>query len=176
MNYRNIAISGDTGTGKTTLSKNLSKKLGWQTINGGEFFRAWHKEHHIPIEETDRVPIELDNQIDFDFQKEMKSESGVIFETRLAGFLARDIKDVFKILCIADFEKAVARAGHRDKQDLKEAIKDAHFRSNSLKKKFQRLYGPANYLDPQYFDLVVDTTTKTPEEVLQIVLEKIDHN
>jgi CMP/dCMP kinase len=174
MKYRNIAISGETGTGKTTLSRNLANKLGWKIVNGGEFFRAWHKEHGIPIENTEEVPKEVDNQIDADFQKKMEEDSETVFEMRLAGFFGKDMPEVYRVLCVADFDIAVARAGHRDKQNLDEAIKDAHKRSDGLKKKFKKLYGVEDYLDPKYFDLVVDTTEKSPEEVLQIVLDKLE--
>lgn len=173
MKFKNIAISGDTGTGKTTLAANLAKKLGWRIVNGGEFFREWHKKNNIPITETDRVPEMMDRQIDSDFQRLMQSDSKMIFETRLAGWLAKDFPEVFKVLCVADFEVGVARAGHRDKESLKQALKDAKLRGSNLRKKFKRLYGVENYLDPKFFDLVVDTTEKTPEEVLEIVLKEL---
>jgi CMP/dCMP kinase len=174
MRFKNIAISGDTGTGKTTLASNLAKKLGWSIINGGEFFRQWHKKNNIPVVEVNKVPEMMDRQIDSDFQSLMESNQETIFETRLAGWLAKDLSQVFRILCVCDFEVGVARAGHRDKESLEQALKDAKLRSNNLRNKFKRLYKVEDYLDPKYFNLVVDTSQKTPEEVLGIVMKELE--
>lgn len=173
MKYKNIAISGDIGTGKTTLAKKLSEKLGWKHTNAGDYFRAWHKENNIPLNETEKIPPEKDKELDFGFQKLMKDEEHTIFESRLAGYLAKDFEDVFKVLCIADLEVAIKRAGIRDEVSDDEAKQNVSIRSKALKEKFKKLYGVDDYLDPKYFDLVIDSTTNSPEENLEIVLEKL---
>jgi cytidylate kinase len=55
-----------------------------------------------------------------------------------------------------------------------EAKKNAKLRAEALTRKFKKLYGVKNHLDPKYFDLVIDTTNKTPEQVLEIVLAKLE--
>jgi predicted cytidylate kinase len=173
MIYKNIAISGGSGTGKTTLSNNLAKKLGWRHLNNGEFIRLWYQENKIDLNRTDQVPESIDRKIDDEFLEKMKSDSRTIFESRLAGWQARDIREVFKVLCTVDKEEALNRVSKRDLSNNEEAEHTIEKRERGLAEKFEKLYGVTDYLNPQYFDLVVDTTTLTPEEVLEKVLEKL---
>lgn len=50
--FKNIAISGGSGTGKTTLSNNLTKKLGWKHLNNGQFVRKWYDDHGLDLNQT----------------------------------------------------------------------------------------------------------------------------
>lgn len=171
--FRNIAISGDIGTGKTTLAKNLAEKLGWTHLHAGEYFRQWHKLHNLPLDQTEKIPPQVDREMDFDYQRMMSSEEKIVFESHLAGWLAKDLEDVYKILCITDLKVSMERAAQRDGVSVEQATKFAKTRSLALGRKFKKLYGVENHLDPKYFDLVIDTTNKTPEEVLEDVLKSI---
>lgn len=173
MKYKNIAISGDIGTGKTTLAKKLAEKLGWKHTNAGDYFRKWHQENNIPLNETEKIPPEKDKEMDYGFQDLMKNETSTIFESRLAGYLSKDFDDVFKILCIAEPEVAIKRAGVRDEVSLDEARENVSIRSKALKEKFKKLYGVDDYLDPKYFNLIIDSTTNSPDENLEIVLRNL---
>lgn len=172
---RNISVSGNIGTGKTTLAKNLAQKLGWTHLHAGEYFRQWHKLHNLPLDQTEKIPPQVDREMDFDYQRMMGSEEKIVFESHLAGWLAKDLEDVFKILCVTDFKVSMERAAKRDGLSVEEATKLAKARSLALGRKFKKLYGVKNHLDPKYFNLVVDTTNKTPEEVLEYVLKSMEN-
>jgi predicted cytidylate kinase len=172
MKYKNIAISGGSGTGKTTLSNNLAKELGWKHLNNGEFVRAWYAQNAVDLNRTDQIPESVDRRIDGEFLERMKADSNTIFESRLAGWQSRDLSDVFKVLCTVDFDVALKRVSKRDLSTTEEARATIHHREEGLAEKFKKFYGVENYLDPQYFDLVVNTTTLNPQEVLEKVLEK----
>lgn len=172
MRFKNIAISGDIGTGKSTLAKLLAEELGWKVVSTGDFFRQWHQENNIPVEETEKVPEEVDMKIDYGYQEMMGKENGIIFESRLGGWLAKDMPEVLKILCICEFEEAMKRVGTRDGETKDEAKIKARERSTKLVAKFKKLYDIDNFLDPKYFDVVVDSTDWTPKEVLEYVLHQ----
>lgn len=173
MKYKNIAISGLIGTGKTTLSRHLSQALGWEQFNGGEFFRDWYKKNHIAVEEVNKIPEEMDRKMDGDLVELMKTSEKMIFETKMAGFWSHDIPGFFKVLCIAEFNEMARRVAKREGISIKVAKQINKERADGLKEKYHRLYGVEDYLDPKYFDLVVDTTTMSKQEVLDRVMEKL---
>lgn len=175
MKFKNIAISGDIGTGKTTLAENLANKMGWKHLNAGDYFRKWHEDKEIPLAESEKVPEEVDRAFDKDFQEKMKTSAMTIFESRLAGWLARDFPEVFRILCITNFDVAMARVAKRDGISIEEASEKSRERSLALEEKFNTLYGVSDYLNPKYFNLIVDTTNLSSEETLNLVIDRANN-
>lgn len=173
MNYKNIAISGEIGTGTTTLAKALAKKINFKHLNGGVHLRSWLSEHGFDPEDPTKIPKDIDNQLDFSFQEKMGGEKGIVFESRLSGWLAKDLKDVYKILIVCDFDQRMKRVANREGISREEAEKSSVRRSKTLDEKFERLYNTTDYLDPKYFDLVIDTTNLNQDQVLESVLEKL---
>lgn len=173
MKINNIAVSGPIGSGKTTLAKNLAKKLGWKYISTGEFFRNWHKENNIPLAQSEKIPEELDRMIDRDYQNLMLEKQNCVFESHLAGWLAKDIPTTFKVLCTAAFRTRMERTAKRESVSIDDAIKETNARAESHRVKFKKLYGVEDRFDPRYFNLVVDTTYQSPEKVLELVLKKL---
>lgn len=170
MKYLNIAISGDIGTGTTTLAKALSTHLGWGYWSAGDFFRTWHKENKIPLERTDQVPEDIDREIDGRFQEMMKKDADIVFESHLAGWLARDYAKTFKILCVSSPETAVKRVAGREHISTEEARILSKERIKYLDSKFKKLYKVTGYLNPKYFDLVINTSNLTRPQVLEKAL------
>lgn len=178
MNYKfkNIAISGDIGTGKSTLARLLSEKLGWEYISAGNYFRDWYKSQSMDVSKVYGIPEEEDRKMEADFKKEMQEKSDTIFESRLAGWLAKDYPQTLKVLCVVDEGQAFKRVAKRDSISLEEAQRLSKQRAQDLVDKFNKLYGVSDYLDPKYFDLVIDTTNLSPDQVLDKVLEKLNSN
>lgn len=172
--YRNIVISGDISTGKSTLAHNLSRELNWEFFSGGAYFRKWHIENNVPLEDTKHVPEEVDREFEKATIEKVKNDFHVVFETQLAGWHAKDFPDVFKVFCTADYDVRMKRASLREGTTVEEEVKIYHKRYDALNAKFKKLYGVEDRFDPKYYDLIVDTTKKTPEEVLQTVLESIE--
>lgn len=171
--FKNIAVSGESGTGTSTLARNLAEKLAFKYTNAGEFFRDWHRANHIPLENTGEVPEWLDRQIDEGFQKSMQEGSGVVYESRLAGWLARDLPQVFRIVCVATPKDAIERVAIRDHVSIEEASRKDKARSKAMAEKFQRLYKAHDFLSPKFFNLVVNTSDLNEAQALQFVLDNI---
>jgi len=174
MKFKNIAISGDIGTGKSTLARLLSEKLGWKYVSAGNYFRDWYKSQGMDISKVYGIPEEEDGKMEADYKKEMVEKSDAIFESRLAGWLAKDYAQTLKVLCVVDSETAYKRVAKRDSVSEDEAKVLSEQRAKDLVDKFNKLYGVSDFLDEKYFDLVIDTTNLNPDQVLEKVLEKLN--
>lgn len=174
MMFKNIAISGDIGTGKSTLARLLSEKLGWEYISAGNYFRDWYKSQGMDVSKVYGIPEEEDRKMEADFKKEMAEKSNTIFESRLAGWLAKDYPQTLKVLCVVKESEAYERVAKRDSVSIEEAQRLSKQRAQDLVDKFNKLYGVTDFLDPKYFDLMIDTTNLTPDQVLEKVLAKFD--
>jgi cytidylate kinase len=172
MQYRNIIICGNVGTGTSTLGKALAENLGWKYLSAGDFFREYHKEHSIPLWDKAAIPDELERKIDSEFLEKIKNESNYIFDAHYAGWFARDIKDAFKILLVCDKETATQRILARE-HTHQESPQEIETRRVQLRDKFHKLYSPDDYEDPKWFDLVIDTTTNNSGKTVEIALEKL---
>ncbi len=169
--YRNISISGLICTGTTTLSKLLSEKLGWPRSSTGEMFREYCRIHNLPLEQTslrpDSVTLEIDGMVKAKFEK----EKNLIMEGWLTGFLAREIKDVFKILLICDDALRIDRLVNRDGLAVDWAQQEIEVRERENLKKWSRIYGVSDFWNSKYYNLTIDTYENSKEEALNKVLE-----
>jgi predicted cytidylate kinase len=169
--FKNIVICGDVGTGTSTLSNGLAKKLGWQRISGGDFFRKWSRENYIPLWNKMAIPDNIEKKFDQEIFARMKKESNIIFDTHYGGWFARDMPDVFKILlvCAKDIttERILKREGSQ--REPKEEIEE---RRKQIRKKFKKLYSQDNYEDPKFFQLVIDTGKTSIEDTIKKAYEE----
>lgn len=169
MKYKNIVISGSIGSGTSTLAKKLAEKLVWEHHSTGDFFRSYHLEHKIPLWNSAEIPVELDKKIDNYIFEELRDKEHLVIDSHYAAWFARDLKDVFKVLLTCDIEEVIERVTTR-RHTHKETEEEVLERIKQLDHKFRKLYAEENYLDPKYYDLIIDTTGSTPEVTLQKTL------
>ena len=185
-NIRNITISGRIGSGATTLAVKLSKELEWEMLNGGGLFRQLEKEQGFDINKSDSRPDHFDLQYEEMVKKNLREKKHQIIQSHLAGFDAREIEGVFKVLVICEGEDGndkteirVDRIVNRDKVSVEEAKNEIKQREEEHLKKFRRLYANNDeswvYWDKKYYDLVINTYPHNQEETLKIALEKMGY-
>lgn len=184
VKYKNITISGKAAVGSTTLFRGLKgklTKLGWKFFSGGEFMREYaiknklfpedNRQHHGAKVYSDSFDREVDGMM----RKRLAEESNLVVEADLAGFNARGIEGVLKILLIADDSLRIDRLVNRDNITVEEAKMQLKEREEENTKKWQRLYGNVDFWDAKYYDMVIDTFKLGPSETLDLVLEKIGY-
>ena len=171
-----ITISGTPGSGKTTVAKLLEKKLGLKYVYSGMIFRELAKKHDMTLEEFGNY-CEKSNNIDNELdrcQLEILQKGDVILEGRLAGWLAyRNSIPAFKIAIDTDLETRAKRIVNREKGDLEERKKEILKREKSEAKRYKEYYG-INLKDKSIYDVIIDSGDKTPEEIVDIIIKKLE--
>lgn len=178
-----ISISGVPGSGKTSAGKLLAAQLGYTFYSTGGLFRKMAEERGMTINELMKLgesDITIHKSID-EYQRVLgKEHDNFVIEGRLSWHF---IPHSFKVLLLCDTYEAAKRtyeakrAAENDRrvevsyQTIEETEKSIIERNESDILGYQKHYG-INYLDPQHFDAVIDTTTsKGAEETAQLILK-----
>lgn len=165
-------------SGKWTVSKLLAKELGYEIISIWDMKRKLAAEMWINIIEFNKMWDDPDKSAEFDlkyeeYQKSLKLTDNIILDSRL-GFYAQP--KAFKILLDVDEEVAWERIFKAERDTDKHATKkhavaEVKERNSSDKARYQKLYN-VDLWNPNNYNLVIDTSERTPEEVLQIILNE----
>ncbi len=168
-----ITISGVPGSGKTVVSKLLAKKLGYDYFSMGSILRELAKKKNMDIvelsllaEKDKNIDIELDNM-----QKEYSKKDNFVMDSRLGFYF---IPDSVKVFLTCPVETAAKRILNDDRdsekyKDFDEAINKIKLRRQSEKKRYLNAYD-IDYTDPKHYDLLIDTSDKSVEDIVNIIL------
>ncbi len=166
-----ITIFGLAGTGKGTVCRILCEKLGYKSFSGGDFARETARRMNLTLNEIDELS-RYDKSIDIARDKVIedfgKENDNFIVEARLGW---KFIPDSFKVCFECDFEERTRRVAQREKKDIVTVQAETIQRENSIYDRFLKYYGIKNVNDPKNFDLVIDTTHITPEDIADKIIE-----
>lgn len=174
MKYKSIVLSGPAAAGTSTAAGTLAKKLGLEHHSAGDFFRDYVLKHNIPLHAHSQIPDDVDQKIDSELISIAK-KGGVVIEGRYIGYFTRNMPQVLKILLTADEEIRIERALKRTHTHT-ETPKEIRQREIENDQKFRKLYADENFLDPKFFDLVIDTANTSPEEAVRQISAKFKGN
>lgn len=176
-----ISISGDPGSGKSSVAKELAKKLHFKHYSGGDMRGMLAKERGLTIDELNRLG-ENDPSTDKDVDARVtalgRKEDGFVIDSRTAWhFIPHSIKIYLK----TDPRIAAERI-FKDREQKKTTRTDephysspvdvlAHIKARvaSDKKRYKQWYG-FDHTDPKHYDLVLDTTGLTIEQTVERVM------
>ena len=171
-----ITISGPPGSGKTTACGKLSEALGLEAVGFGRIFRDLAAEKQLTLSQLGEIAEQdpaIDNMIDGRILEIAKTHEDLILESRLSAYmLDRNGIDAFKIYIDASPEVRMARVGIREGETIEDATKATVDRQRSEAKRYQLWYG-IDIGDLSVYDLVINTDDKTPDQVLDIILEGV---
>src|SRR3990167_9377763 len=167
--YRSIAISGPIASGSTTTAKLLAKKLKIPYKVAGDFFRQYMQKQNIPLPQKEKVPDDIERKVDSELTDLIASEKPIIIDGLYIAYFASNMPHVLKVLLTCDEKVRINRALTRTH---KETAQDVKRRDQAHDAKFRKLYANENFLDPKFFDLIIDTTNTTKEEVIAKILDK----
>lgn len=178
MNYKiikntevRVAISGKSGCGNTTVSSMLAEKLGVKLIN--YTFRQLAAEKGLTLAEVienaktdDSYDITVDTR-----QVDLARQESCILGSRLAIWMLKEAN--LKVYLLASPEVRAKRILNREGGNLQEIIDFTSMRDNEDSRRYMKLYqiDNSNY---EFADLIIDTSVNTPEQIVNIILEKLE--
>jgi predicted cytidylate kinase len=172
-----ITISGPIGSGKTTVCNLLSKKLAYRCIVSGNIFREMAKEHNMSLAEFGALcehDMRYDRLLDERMVEIAQDNPDMILEGRLvAHMLTKNGIPALKFFLTADLETRAKRVVEREGKDLEIALREMKGREESEAVRYRAYYG-INIRSDDVYDVVIDTADKTPEEIVEIMVEKVE--
>lgn len=173
-----ITISGDAGSGKSTISELISKELGLKKYSTGSIQRKIANERGVSIAELGELEKDdksIDNEIDQKTKELGEKEKDFIMDSWLA---AKFIPHAIKIFLTADIDERVKRRlkQKREEESFTEktqAKENMLQRENTNRQRWIKFYG-FDYKNEKNYDIIVDTTNLTIEQVKNKILEKIN--
>lgn len=170
-----ISLTGDLGSGKSHVSRVLSEKLGFRIVSTGSIQREIAAKYNmttLELNEYTKTHPEIDDEIDGTISRLQDTKESLIFDSRLAWHFA---PKSFKVYLTVNIDEAARRIFNDNRtsenyQSIEEAKNKILARRKSELERFKDYYN-VDYSDLKNYDLIVDTTEITPEEVCEIVIE-----
>ena len=169
-----ITITGDLGSGKSTVSGLLQEHLKYDYIYTGKIMRELADKYNMTTTELNKYAEthpEIDEEIDSTF-KSLNNSSNLIVDSRLAWFF---IPQSFKVFLKTDLIVSAHRISNDNRRinerysSKEEAIRSIVERKESENKRYMDLYG-VDCTDITNFDLMIDTSFITPQKTVDLVL------
>ncbi|MDR1891766.1 MAG: cytidylate kinase family protein [Oscillospiraceae bacterium] len=174
-----ITITGDLGSGKSTVCGELRKKYGLQIFSTGTIQRKIAAEMGMStfdLNKHSESNPEIDELIDGELIKLSDFQDDIAIDSRMAWHF---VNNTFNVFLTTDETIAAQRVmsdlrgpteEYTDVQHAKELLK-ARKASENLR--YNQKYG-VNCCDLSNYDLIVDTTDISPECVADVIMEQYD--
>ena len=171
-----ISITGDLGSGKSTVAKEICRILNFKYLSTGLIQRELGQERGMNTLEFNKFTDhnkDIDDYIDQKLKDVNNQDEPFVLDSRLGWHF---VKKSFKVYLMTIDEVAASRVLSDEKRigepsaiDIQEKIKDQRERRKIENARFEKNYGvkPSIFLD---FDAIIDTSTATVSEVTNLIL------
>ncbi len=173
-----ISLAGDPASGKGSVSKILVEELGYDLYKNGDYMRKLAKEANMSITEYNiyvESHPEIDIQIENSAKEYAKTHDNLIIDARLGWYA---VPESFKVYLKTDIDVAARRAfNDKNRKDtenfstVEEQKADMIKRFNLENERYYKVYHVRKD-DMSNYDIVIDTTTHTPEMTAKVVKEE----
>ena len=170
-----ITITGSLGSGKSTVAKIIESKLGFTRYSTGQAQRQIAEKYGITtLELNKRAEIDktIDEEIDGVFRGLEIKNRPMVIDSRMAWHF---ISSSFKVKLEIDETEAAKRVFNDDTRknetrlSLEETLLNLRKRRQSEVERFKKYYR-VDIEDAAHFNLVIDTSFLSPEEVADKII------
>lgn len=180
----NITITGNLGSGKSSIAKIL-KERGYEIFSTGKIFRQLAMEKGLSVEEFNKQVNEaaskgdrsIDKMIDDTTAKIGAEKDKIVFDSRLAWHFA---PKSFKVFVITDIDEASRRVYN----DSVRANSESYSSQNECRRalinrqrletvRYKEIYG-IDYYDMSNYNLVIESTDAAPGEIAEEILARME--
>ena len=177
MNVK-ISLAGDLGSGKSTVANILIDKLEAEYYSTGAIVRSIAARRGMTVVELNvymETHPEIDEEIDNGLKELSTLDKSMVIDSRMAWHFT---EGTFKVYLSTSPEVSAFRIMNANRvgehaATLEQTIEETKARRNSEKKRYMEQYG-VDIKDLTNYDLVVDTTMATPEQVAGTILDALD--
>ncbi|MBI4162203.1 MAG: cytidylate kinase family protein [Candidatus Aenigmarchaeota archaeon] len=181
-----IAIAGQPTAGSSIVAKLLAKKLKLKHFSAGDYFKKKAKSVSKKgrtdakgvnpltkrttefLRDSTGGSQSFHNKLD-ELQKKNAKKGRVVIDSKLAIKMLAEYADL-KIWVKCDKKIRAERIAGREDISIKEAEKILEEREKTERSVFKRIYGFDTFDQEKDADLVIDSTNKTPEQIVDEIV------
>lgn len=178
LGQRVVAISGDLGSGKSSVAKVLAQLLGVELVSTGDIHRSIADRMRVSTLELNRIAEQdarIDDRVDDTLRDLANSSRPLVVDSRMAWWF---VPDAFSVHLTASLEVGARRILARTAQAVEaveeysseaEALMKIRARAASERRRFRSLY-EVDTSRLRNYDVVIDTTTATVGQVVDDIV------
>jgi predicted cytidylate kinase len=173
-----VTISGRPGSGKSVVASKVAQALNLSHVSAGDFMRQMAAERGMSILELSRIAEsgdEIDREIDARTVRLAEQGGDFVMDARLGWHFIPDSIKVFLEVDPAVAAQRIFEARRQSEienvtlEDTERAMRD---RTESERKRYLDYYG-VDYSDHDNYDLVIDTSHLTVDQVVEGIVAHV---
>lgn len=178
-NIMHITLTGNLGSGKSTICKILKSTYGYEIFSTGTIQRTIADEMGMTTLQLNRLMCtdkKYDHLIDdttIKIAKENQDKS-LVFDSRLAWHF---VEQSFKVFLSVSLDVAANRVKNDDRGDVEsyssvqDAMEQLKMRAETEDRRYKELY-QLDYFNFDNYNLILDSTCEKPELLVEVMLEE----
>lgn len=173
-----IVVSGKPGSGSTTISKKLAKKLNLDFFSSGLWFKQQFNNSLETKNETSSSlkgwhsekgkSKDLHNKLDR-LQRTIASKGDIVIDSKLGIHMLGDVADI-KIWLEAPLSVRAARYSKRSENDIDTSIRELEEKEIAERTNWKNIYGFDYFSQRDKADLIIDTTDKSVDDIVDHII------
>lgn len=179
MNTVKISITGDLGSGKSSVCEILQQKYNLFRYSTGVIQREIAAKRNMTTYELNKfmeTHPEIDTEIDDGLKALAHSEKSLVIDSRMAWHF---VPNTFKIFLTVDVREAARRIMAANRGNIEqyasidEAVQMLYARKESENNRYKKQYN-VDCSDLSNYDVVIDTTISKPEEIADLIMSQYE--